>query len=107
MTALLIATLFAADGGTTTLYTVAITEPHGLLQLELKTGGASGKYKQVVSIHLPPAEVDVLDVKVTAKGDALCLEPQPKAIEPCLTKKGDGLEATLKRSKTKVVLEKR
>ena len=98
--------LLAADGGTT-LYSAAITEPHGLLQLELKAGGASGRFRHVVSIHLPPAELETLDVKVTAKGEQLCLEPQPKVIEPCVTKKGDALEATLKRKKTKVLLEKR
>lgn len=106
MTLLLAVVVLAADGGVT-LYSAATTEPHGLIQLELAEGGAAGRYRQVVSIHLPPAELEVLDVKVTAKGDQLCLDPKPKAIEPCAVKKGAGLEVTLKSKKTKLVLERR
>jgi hypothetical protein len=95
----------APDAGTAALYSAATTEPHGLLQLELKAGG-KGRFKQVVSIHLPPAEVEVLDVTVDDKGQDVCLTPKPKALDvACLAHKGDGLEATFKGKK--LLLEKR
>ncbi len=98
--------LCGADGGVT-LYSAATSEPHGLVQLELAEAAGTGHFRQVISIHLPPAEIENVDVKVTAKGDTLCLDPKPRAIEACVVKKGDKLEATLRDKKTKVLLERR
>lgn len=103
---LLVALLLAADGGSPShLYTVATPQPHGLLTLELRPGGRC-TFKQVVSIHLPPAEVEVLDATFTEKGDELCLAPKPKALDQaCLRRTDKGLEAAF--GGKKVVLEKR
>ena len=95
--------LFAADGGTT-LYSAATREPHGLVQLELGEGDRA-VFRQVVSIHLPPAEVERLEVKVSRKGEQLCLTPKPKAVDACLVQKGAGLVARFKGEE--LVLERR
>ena len=105
---LLAAWLLAAapDAGVTTLYSAATTEPHGLLQLEVKPGETKARFRQVISIHLPPSEVESLEVTISDKGQDVCLTPKPKALDvPCLVKKDTGLEGTFKGKK--VLLEKK
>jgi hypothetical protein len=106
VTLLLAALALAVDGGSTLLYSGATGEPVGLLSLQLKPGGKA-VFKQVISMHLPPAEIEVLEVAVADKGGQVCLEPAPRAIAACLLKKGSGLEATLKDNGKRVLLEPR
>ncbi len=104
MTALLWLALSA--GPAPGLYSAAFTHRHGLLQLEVKANG-EGHLRQVVSLHLPPAEIESLDVKLTEKGGQLCLSPAPATVEPCLKITADGLLATLKNEKVEVTLKLR
>ena len=93
----------AAQALTPGLYTAATTAPHGLVQLEVRAND-KGHVRRVISIHLPPAEIENLEVALTVTNEAVCLEPAPSAIEKCLKRTKGGLLATLKQNKTELLL---
>lgn len=85
------------------LYSGATRQPHGLIQLEVGASG-QGHFRQVISIHLPPAEIESKDVTLTITRDSVCLSPVPDAIERCLRRTKDGLVATLTEDKSELLL---
>lgn len=72
--------------------------------LQLRVTGATGVFKQVITVHLPPAEVESVEVKLVVTASRVCLSPAPRSIEPCLKRTDQGLEAQLKGSSASVVL---
>ena len=88
------------------LYTGATRQPHGLVQLEIGANG-KGHFRRVISIHLPPAEIENRDVTLTVTKETVCLAPAPTAIEKCLKRTPKGLVAVLTDDNTEVLLELR
>ena len=103
MTALVTQLMLALAPG---LYSGATHEPHGLLQLEVR-GDGKGHFRRVVSIHLPPAEIEKKDVTLTVTKDTVCLAPAPSQIEKCLKRTPKGLVAKLIDEGVEVLLELR
>jgi hypothetical protein len=85
------------------LYSGATRQPHGLIQLEVGANG-KGRFRQVISIHLPPAEIESIDVTLTVTKDTVCLSPAPGAIEKCLRRTKDGLVAVLSENNAELLL---
>lgn len=88
------------------LYSGATRQPHGLVQLEVGADG-KGHFRRVISIHLPPAEIENKDVAVTVTKETVCLAPPPSSIEKCLKRTPKGLVAVLTDDATEVLLELR
>lgn len=88
------------------LYSGPTHRPHGLLQLEVGADG-KGHFRRVVSIHLPPAEIENKDVTLTITKETVCLAPAPSQIEKCLKRTPKGLVAKLIDEGVEVLLELR
>lgn len=79
---------------------------HGFLKLDVNKNG-SATFLNVVTIHLPPTEIERLKTKLKFQDNRLCFEEKPKTIEQCLTAAtqneitvklaSDGAEVKLKR----------
>ena len=85
------------------LYSGTIPTRPGLVQLELKANKAH--LVNVVTVHLPPAEIEASDFAVKVTEKTVCLSPAPVTVEPCLERKGQTLLARLASDKTVVTLE--
>ncbi len=69
----------------------------GLLQLNVREDG-SAIFLHVVSNHLPPVELERLEVRLEPGADgSLCMSPSPVALEPCLKREVDGALTALTR----------
>lgn len=78
----------------------------GLLQLTVREDG-TGTFLNVVSVHLPPRELERLEVRLEQGADGrVCMSPAPAAVEPCLAREqGGALTVKTKDEGTAVVLE--
>lgn len=62
----------------------------GLLQLKVREDGGA-TFLHVVSVHLPPRELERREVRLERGADGrVCLSPAPEAVEPCLAVEQDG-----------------
>jgi hypothetical protein len=89
-------------------YSGALPKTPGFIKLEIKDGGGV-TLLNVVTIHLPPVEIERLETKLSQSKDnsAPCFETKPKTVEPCLVSANeqeivvklipDGTEVKLKR----------
>ncbi len=78
----------------------------GLLQLQVREDG-SATFLNVVSVHLPPRELERREVRLERGADGrVCMSPAPDAVEPCLAQEqGGALTVTTKDEGTAVLLE--
>ena len=107
---LLLSLLLAVDGGTDAgavqRYSVQLTEPLGLIELYVYPGDRA-LFRYWESEKQPAVMVESLEVRLSHKGQDLCLEPRPKTLDvACLIPKAGGLEGTFKQKKL-LLLEKR
>lgn len=82
----------------------------GFLKLEIQKDGKT-LFLNVITLHLPPAEIERFNSRITDKDGKLCFENKPKTIEPCLISASDkeiivklvsgGTEVSLKRIEEK------
>lgn len=87
-------------------YAAQLAEPLGLIELYVYPG-EKALFRYWESETKPPVMVESLEVKVSHKGQDLCLEPRPKTLDvACLIPKAGGLEGTFKQKKL-LLLEKR
>jgi hypothetical protein len=78
----------------------------GRLILEIAEDG-SYSFLNLVTMHLPPVELENRHGQVTFSGDKGCLLPAPEAIEPCFTAQGpDMLQVVQKRDGKQVTLRR-
>ena len=89
-------------------YSGKLPKTPGFLKLEIKEDG-SVTFLNVVTVHLPPVEIERLETKLTSSNNnpALCFETKPKTVEPCFVSANereivvklvsDGSEVKLKR----------
>lgn len=87
----------------------ALSTP-GFLKLEIQKDGKA-LFLNVVTMHLPPAEIERFESKLTQKNGKLCFAENPKTIDPCLVSaseneivvrlSSDKKEITLKRIEEK------
>lgn len=54
----------------------------GFLKLEIKSDG-SALFLNVVTVHLPPAEIERLETKVKENKGTICFETKPQTVEQC------------------------
>lgn len=71
------------------LYSARKTKGVGLIQLEVRPNG-SATLRNVVSVHLPPVEVESVSVKLVWVKGKLCMRPAPQTVHPCFTVNSDG-----------------
>ncbi|HZI12177.1 MAG TPA: hypothetical protein VE153_17470 [Myxococcus sp.] len=78
----------------------------GLLQLTVREDGTA-TFLNVVSVHLPPRELERREVKLERGADGrVCMNPAPDAVEPCLAQEqGGALTVKTKDEGTAVLLE--
>lgn len=69
----------------------------GLLQLDIRRDG-SATFLHVVSNHLPPVELERLEVRLEPGANGrFCMSPAPTALEPCLQREAEGALTVLAR----------
>lgn len=78
----------------------------GLLQLKVREDG-SATFLHVVSVHLPPQELERREVKLERGPDGrVCMSPAPQAVEPCVAlEQGGALTVKTRDEGTAVLLE--
>lgn len=66
-------------------YSGELPKTPGFLKLEIKEDGGV-TFLNVVTVHLPPVEIERLETKLSSANDnsAPCFQTKPKTIEPCL-----------------------
>lgn len=82
----------------------------GFLKLEIQKDGKV-LFLNVVTVHLPPTEIERFESKITRKDGKICFAEKPKTIAPCLVSASDneivvklaadGKEITLKKIEEK------
>ena len=73
--------------------------PHyvGLLQLSVRPDGTA-TFLNVVSVHLPPVELERREVRLERGAEGqVCMRPPPEALEPCLMLGDDGVLTVMTR----------
>jgi hypothetical protein len=66
----------------------------GFLKLEIKESNEV-TFLNVVTLHLPPAEIEKLETKLVETTEKICFEKKPQTVEPCLYSVSEN-EITLK-----------
>lgn len=60
----------------------------GFLKLEIQKDGKA-LFLNVVTLHLPPAEIERFESKITQKDGKYCFAENPKTVEPCFVSVSD------------------
>lgn len=81
-------------------------ESSGFIQLEVYPD-RTAIFRRVVTLHLPPAELETVRVKLVQKKNGLCLEPAPRSVAPCLRRVKAGQFALyFQETRREIVLQK-
>ena len=80
----------------------------GLIQLEVRKNGENAVFRNIISIHLPPAEIENIEVMLNKDEQGRCyLSPSPSTIEPIIFEiSNDSIVVVQKDNRTKVILER-
>lgn len=93
---LVLACAAPVDGPAPGIHGADTPDHPGFVQLRVEKDGAV-TLLNVVTLHLPPAELERHTGRLVRKDGRTCIAPAPSSIEPCLTKDKQGRwQVTLK-----------